>query len=172
MIAEVVKVAKAVGEPIADPWKRCQALEKWVDENMKSSDFTVGFSTAADTVRSRRGDCSEHSVLLTALCRAAGVPSRAAMGLVYVDSLQAFGYHMWTEVNIGGEWYALDGTIGEGSVGGEHLKILDGSLKGASAMGACSRSSRSWASWRSKSKERSDEWHARSRGGVACWSSG
>jgi hypothetical protein len=134
--AEIVKVARAVGEPIADPWKRCQSLEKWVDENMKSSDFTVGFSTAADTIRSRRGDCSEHSVLLTALCRAAGVPSRAAMGLVYVESLHAFGYHMWTEVNIGGEWYALDGTIGEGSVGGEHLKILDGSLKGASAMGA------------------------------------
>jgi hypothetical protein len=132
---EIVKVAKEVAGPIDDSWKKCQALEKWVDGNMKSADFSVGFSTAADTVRSRRGDCTEHSVLLTALCRAAGVPARAAMGLVYVDSLKAFGYHMWTEVNVGGEWYALDGTIGEGSVGAEHLKILDGSLKGASAMG-------------------------------------
>jgi hypothetical protein len=138
---EIVKVAKEVGGKIADPWKRCQELERWVRANMntsaeKGADFSVAFSTAADTVRSKRGDCSEFSVLLSALCRAAGVPARSAMGLVYVESLKAFGYHMWTEVNIGGEWYALDGTIGEGSVGGEHLKIIDGSLKGASAMSA------------------------------------
>src|SRR4029077_20691980 len=60
---EIIKVAKTVGDPIADPWKKCQALEKWVRENMRSADFTVGFATAADTIRSRRGDCSEHSVL-------------------------------------------------------------------------------------------------------------
>jgi len=139
--AEIVKVAKQVGGAIADPWQRCQALERWVRANMnaeneRGADFSVGFSTAADTVRSKKGDCTEHAVLLAALCRAAGVPARGAMGLVYVESLKSFGYHMWCEVNLGGEWYALDGTIGEGSVGGEHLKILDGSLKGASAMGA------------------------------------
>ena len=138
---EIVKVAKEVGDGIADPWKRCQAFEAWVRKVMnrsseRGSDFSVAFSTAGDTVRSKRGDCSEFSVLLTALCRASGVPARSAMGLVYVESEKAFGYHMWSEVCLNGEWYALDGTIGEGSVGGEHLKILDGSLKGASAMSA------------------------------------
>jgi hypothetical protein len=138
---EIVKVANEVAGKIDDPWKKCQELERWVRGAMnanaeRGADFSVAFSTAADTIRSRKGDCSEFSVLLAALCRAAGIPARSAMGLVYVESLKAFGYHMWTEVNIGGEWYALDGTIGEGSVGGEHLKILDGSLKGASAMSA------------------------------------
>ncbi|HVJ81613.1 MAG TPA: transglutaminase-like domain-containing protein [Planctomycetia bacterium] len=131
---DIVKIANEVAGPEPDPWKKCQRLEKWVRENMARSDFTVGFSTAADAMKSRRGDCTEHGVLLAALCRAAGVPARVAMGLVYVDSLKAFGFHMWTEVNFGDQWYALDGTLGEGSVGGEHIKVSDSSLKGASAM--------------------------------------
>ena len=38
------------------------------------------------------------TVLLAALARARGIPSRAAVGLVYVGALKGFGYHMWTEV--------------------------------------------------------------------------
>ncbi len=55
------------------------------------------------------------------------------MGLVYIEQSSSFGYHMWTEVFIGGDWYALDGTIGQGSIGAGHIKIADGSLKGVDA---------------------------------------
>jgi transglutaminase-like putative cysteine protease len=130
----IVDKAVEIAGGIKDPWEKCRKLERWVYEKMAHGDFSVAFATASDTIRSLKGDCTEHGVLLAALCRAAGVPARVAMGLVYVDSLQSFGYHMWAEVNLGGEWYGIDGTIGEGSVGGEHIKITDGSLKGASAM--------------------------------------
>jgi transglutaminase-like putative cysteine protease len=40
-----------------------------------------------------------------ALSRAVGIPSRAAVGLMYGDGM--FAYHMWPEVFVG-EWVALD----------------------------------------------------------------
>jgi hypothetical protein len=118
---------------VADPWERARRLERWVDQNMTNRDFSAGLDSASTVIKTRQGDCTEHAVLLAALCRAAGIPARVAMGLVYLESAQAFGYHMWTEVYIGGDWYAIDGTLGQGYVAGGHIKLLDSSLKGASA---------------------------------------
>lgn len=129
-IREVVQHAAG---GVADPWKKAQRLERWVDQNMTNRDFSAGLDSASTVIQTRQGDCTEHAVLLAALCRAAGIPARVAMGLVYLESAQAFGYHMWTEVQIGGEWFAIDGTLGQGFVAGGHIKLLDSSLKGASA---------------------------------------
>jgi hypothetical protein len=56
------------------------------------------------------------------------------MGLVYIEQDKSYGYHMWTEVFVHGDWYPLDGTIGQGGIAGGHIKLADGSLKGTSAM--------------------------------------
>jgi hypothetical protein len=116
-----------------DPWEKANLLEAWVDGHMTNQDFSIGFASSNEIIDTRRGDCTEHAVLLAALCRAAGIPARVAMGLVYLEQSSSFGYHMWTEVFIGGNWYALDGTIGQGSIGAGHIKIADGSLKGVDA---------------------------------------
>jgi len=55
------------------------------------------------------GDCNEHAVLLAALGRAVGVPTRLVAGVVYVDG--AFLYHAWCEVWLG-EWVAVDPAFG------------------------------------------------------------
>ena len=71
-------------------------------------------------------------MLTAALCRAAGVPSRTAVGLVYVDDPDrgpVFGFHMWTEVWVKGQWLGLDATLGQGGVGAAHLKIADHSWR-------------------------------------------
>ena len=78
--------------------------------------------------RNLEGDCTEHAVLLAAMLRAAEIPSRVAVGLVYVDSLSAFGGHMWTEAYLDGHWIPLDGTLGRGGTGIGHLKLTDSSL--------------------------------------------
>lgn len=109
------------------------ALEKYVRGAMKQADFSQGFATAAEVAESRSGDCTEHAVLLAALARINGIPSRVAIGLVYVDAAAAFGYHMWTEVLLNGEWVPLDATIGRGGTSAAYLKLNDSSLEGASA---------------------------------------
>jgi transglutaminase-like putative cysteine protease len=67
-------------------------------------------------------------MLTAAMCRAAGVPSRTAVGLVYATDKHGkpvMAYHMWTEVWVVGQWLAIDATRGEGSIGATHVKIAD-----------------------------------------------
>jgi hypothetical protein len=71
--------------------------------------------------KNREGDCTEHAVLMAAMCRAAGIPSRVAMGLVYMTGI--FGGHAWTEVWIEGRWYGLDATIAAGQLDPLHLTL-------------------------------------------------
>jgi len=95
---------------------------------MKSQNFTEALATADEVARTLEGDCTEYAMLCAAMCRAAGVPSRTAMGLVYyLDRVRgpAFAFHMWTEVWARGQWIPLDATLGRGSVGAAHLKVTD-----------------------------------------------
>jgi len=111
-----------------DAWSAAQKLERLVYETIDKKSLDVAFASALEVCQTRQGDCSEHAVLLAALCRSAGIPSRVAMGIVYVGGI--FGGHAWTEVSIDGSWYALDGTIGRGTVDPTHIRFGTTSLKG------------------------------------------
>jgi hypothetical protein len=126
---------KAAGDE-ANPWRRAQRIEKWVHDNM-TEDNAVGFTTASQIARERKGDCRQHAMLTAAMCRAAGVPARTALGLVYVklpDRGPVLGFHMWTEVLVKGQWLGLDATLGQGGVGPAHLKISDHSWAGTQTL--------------------------------------
>jgi transglutaminase-like putative cysteine protease len=110
-----------------DPWKKCLRIERWVHTNMKVMNFTEAMAPAFEVARNLTGDCTEYSMLTAAMCRAAGVPSRTAIGLVYADGRAGpmFGFHMWTEVYVNGQWVGIDATLGKGRVGPAHLKVSD-----------------------------------------------
>jgi transglutaminase-like putative cysteine protease len=90
-------------------------LEEFVGEVVTTESLGVGMASAAETARRREGDCTEHAVLLAALARAAGIPSRVAVGVAYVEDFPgvgpAFGYHMWVEAYVG-TWLPLDPVFG------------------------------------------------------------
>ena len=75
-------------------------------------------------------------VFLAALARARGIPARLAVGLVYMEGTQSFGYDAWTEVYVDGRWIPLDATLAKGGIGAGHLKLGHGNLAGAAAYGA------------------------------------
>ncbi len=59
------------------------------------------------------------------MCRAAGIPSRTAFGLVYVDKPRpSMGFHMWAEAYVKGQWLPIDGTLGRGFVGVHHFGFI------------------------------------------------
>jgi hypothetical protein len=117
--------ANAVGDE-TDPWKKAKRIERWVHDNMTNKNFTEAFATASQVAQTLEGDCTEHAVLAAAMCRAAGIPSRTAFGLVYVDMPRpSMGFHMWAEAYVNGQWMPIDGTLGRGFVGATHLKIAD-----------------------------------------------
>jgi transglutaminase-like putative cysteine protease len=117
----------AVGKE-QDPLKRARRIEKWVHQHMVNKNFTEAFATSDHVAKTMEGDCTEHAVLAAAMCRAVGIPSRAAVGLIYVDDRRrgpVLGFHMWAEAWVNGRWYPIDATLGLGHVGATHLKIAD-----------------------------------------------
>jgi transglutaminase-like putative cysteine protease len=123
--------AKAIGEE-KDPLKKARRIESWVHDNMRG-DNTAGFEPADRVAKKLAGDCRQHALLTAAMCRAAGVPSRTAVGLVYATDAKdkpILAYHMWTEVWAKGQWLAIDATLGQGSIGAAHVKIADHSWAG------------------------------------------
>ncbi len=124
---KIRELAARVTEGETDPWRKGQRIEKWVHEHMKSN-TEINFAPASQVLRDLQGDCRQHAMLTAALCRAAGLPARTAIGLVYVpdpDRGPVLGFHMWTEVWVKGQWLMLDAVMGRGSVGPAHLKITD-----------------------------------------------
>jgi len=132
----VVRMAQSVAADETDPANIAVALERTVHERLTNKNFSQAFATAADVVKSLEGDCTEHAVLLAALCRAREIPARVAAGLVYYPKEQAFAYHMWTEAWLNNRWVPLDATLGRGGIGGAHLKLFDSDLAGIGAFAA------------------------------------
>ncbi len=116
----IVQEAKAVvgHETIAQ--EAAGQLNRWVYETIKNKNLQIGFASALQTLKSRTGDCTEHTVLYVALARAVGLPARVCAGLVFQQD--AFYYHFWPEVYIG-EWLATDPTLGQWQADASHIQL-------------------------------------------------
>ena len=126
----VRSLAQRVTRGIEDPWQKATAINKWVSENIRDKNFKIAFAAAGEVARNLTGDCTEHSVLTAAMCRALGVPSRVVVGLIYVEEKGGFGYHMWDEVFVNNRWVAIDPSFDQTSVDAVHIKLSDTSLDG------------------------------------------
>jgi hypothetical protein len=91
----------------SDPWVLARACAAWVDGHITKKGMEHGYASAVDVYRSRAGDCTEHSLLTTAVLRAAGIPARPAVGLAFSEPEKAFVGHMWVEAYVNG-WKTLD----------------------------------------------------------------
>jgi len=131
----IAQMAGHVAAGETDPWKVACGLENFVQTTVRNKNFSQAFATAAEVARSLEGDCTEHAVLLAALCRARKIPARVAFGLVYYPPAKGFAYHMWTEAWIDSRWIDLDATLGLGGIGADHLKLGDSNLSGGSPLG-------------------------------------
>lgn len=107
-------------------WDKARGIHDWVYTNIKKVPV-MSVPSALEVLEAREGDCNEHTILFVALARAAGIPSRAAVGLVWSDALGAFGYHAWPEVFVG-TWVPMDPTFGQHLADATHIKLLDGGI--------------------------------------------
>jgi hypothetical protein len=123
--AKVKQFAREASRDAASDWEKAKRIESWVHKHLKNKNYSTAFATADEVARTLEGDCTEHAILASAMCRALDVPTRPVVGLVYVSAERSMGYHMWLEVWIDGKWYALDPTLGQGKVGACHIKIAD-----------------------------------------------
>jgi hypothetical protein len=134
--ARVQSLARTIVGEEKRPYEMALKLEKGVRDRM-TFDAGVGFPPASQTARDFRGDCRQHALLLAALLRASGIPSRTALGVIYTKEPgkgPVFAFHMWTEAYVGGRWLALDAIQGKGFVGATHLTMVHHSWAGTQTL--------------------------------------
>jgi transglutaminase-like putative cysteine protease len=114
----------------ATPAGRAERLVRFVNSRIERRP-TVSIPSAIEVLRSGVGDCNEHTALYVAMARAAGLPARIAVGLVYLHG--AFYYHAWPEVWLAesettGRWLPVDPTLNQYPADATHLRLARGDL--------------------------------------------
>jgi hypothetical protein len=107
-----------------DPRVVAEQLNRWVHDSIAARP-AFGIPNALEVLRTRAGDCNEHTQLYVAMARAIGLPARVASGLAYVDG--KFYYHAWPEVFLG-DWVGVDPTFGQFPADAAHLRFTIGGL--------------------------------------------
>ncbi len=107
---EVVAAARRIVGGESDARKAAAAIADFVFTRLRKASPDIPDPTAKETLRSGVGDCSEHALLFTALCRAAGIPARRCSGFVNIGS--DWGAHAWCEIWVG-KWIGADPTTNE-----------------------------------------------------------
>ena len=120
---KIQRLAKRVTDSARNPLEKIEQLADWVHRKIKKRPV-LSVPDALSTLKNRMGDCNEHSVLLAALARAAGIPARVETGLVYLTD--RFYYHAWNLVYIG-EWITVDALYGQIPADVTHLRFTSGS---------------------------------------------
>ena len=107
----------------APPLEKVRLLSGWIQHNIRKRPV-VAVPDALSTLENRMGDCNEHAMLMAALARAAGIPTRVEAGLVYLKG--RFYYHAWNLVYLG-RWVSVDTLFGQLPADVTHIRLVTGS---------------------------------------------
>ena len=136
---EIIEEARRATEGATTPRARAERLTRYVNALLEKKP-TVSLPSALEVLRTKIGDCNEHTALYVAMARAAGLPARIAVGLVFVRGAQgAFYYHAWPEVYLDGGngrglWLPVDPTLNQFPADSTHLRLVRGGLEQQAAI--------------------------------------
>lgn len=112
---EIVALARKAAGKAFRPADVVRAVVDFVGDYVQDT-MRSDIDSARMVARMQKGDCTEHSILATALLRALGFPARQVGGVGFVkmcrsadDCLEGLGYHAWTQVWVG-RWVDVDPT--------------------------------------------------------------
>jgi hypothetical protein len=127
---KIKRLARRAARRAELPAEKADALRNFVTDYISEKGLDVGFATATEVAQTKSGDCTEHGVLLTAMARAAGLPARGVSGIVQVPpgplsaaDKSIFGYHMWTQVFIDGQWVDIDAAMRQTDCDPTHIAL-------------------------------------------------
>lgn len=122
--AKIIAQSQKILAGERDALTAARKLHDWVFTAIKKKPV-VSIPSALEVLAQREGDCNEHTALYTALARSAGIPTRMAAGIVYLDN--GFFYHAWPEVWIG-HWMPVDPTFNQFPADATHIRFVTGNL--------------------------------------------
>lgn len=92
-------------------YRRVQAIQKWVQSQVKFESGTSNSTTSAlDTLKDHKGVCRDFAHLMIAFCRALNIPARFTTAIDYGadPALGPTDFHAYVEVYLGHRWYIFD----------------------------------------------------------------
>jgi transglutaminase-like putative cysteine protease len=127
---EILAEARTAVQNAVGPRAQAERLARHVNAILEKKP-TVSLPSAREVLRTRVGDCNEHTTLYVALARALGIPARIVVGLVSVRG--AFYYHAWPEVYLAesrsrGLWLPVDPTLNQFPADATHVRLARGGL--------------------------------------------
>lgn len=120
----IIKKAKNIINGENNPLLAVKLINNWAYKNIEKVP-TVSIPSAVEVLNTLQGDCNEHAVLFAALARAAGIPVKVVLGVVYLEG--RFYYHAWNEAYVG-RWVPVDSTFGQLPADATHLKLIEGDI--------------------------------------------
>ena len=144
---EIVAEAEKAVAGVTGTRARAEKLTRYVNALLDKKP-TISLPSAREVLRTKVGDCNEHTALYVAMARALKIPARIAVGMVYIHG--AFYYHAWPEVYIEegsglraqgsgrtdqgsasgapGLWLPVDPTLNEFPANATHVRLARGGL--------------------------------------------
>lgn len=128
--AEIIAEADLAVRGVTGNRARAEQLTRYVNGLLEKKP-TVSLPSAREVLRTKIGDCNEHTALYVAMARSVGIPARVAVGLAYARG--AFYYHAWPEVYLEegagrGFWLPVDPTFNQFPADATHLRLARGGL--------------------------------------------
>ena len=110
--------ARELTQGLNSPLQKAKAIFNFVKLQIRYEKYNSSKYGAAKTLTLRRGNCSDQTNLLVALCRAAKIPVRYSHGQnCFFTYSKTYAGHVWGQILIGNIWYAADTTGSENELG-------------------------------------------------------
>jgi Transglutaminase-like superfamily len=120
---------KGIGDA-KQPLAQMQNLERFVRGFIRNKNLSVGYASALEVAKNPEGDCTEHAVLLAALGRSVGIPTRVVDGLAYTNHYAGIDHvfvpHAWAQAWVDGRWQSFDAALMGFDAGHIALSVGDG----------------------------------------------
>ena len=102
----IIALAKSITKDATTTYDKAEAIFNWVRDNLSYSFYYNTKYGAVNTLLKKEGNCVDHSHLLIALARAAGIPAKYEHGTCTFTS-GTYG-HVWAQLWVDGKWYNAD----------------------------------------------------------------
>ncbi|NMB02420.1 MAG: transglutaminase domain-containing protein [Firmicutes bacterium] len=117
----VQELVKEILDGETDAWKATELILDWVFNHITAK-MVARTLTTEEILLLGEGKCAEYATLFAALARAAGLPTKVALGERYQGNIWVG--HLWNEVWLG-EWVAVDPSHNQVSPDALLIKFID-----------------------------------------------
>ena len=119
--AKITKSIRQLSKQITGKYKtkleKATAIYNYVRDNLGYSYYANSKKGAAKTLKTKKGNCCDHSNLIVALCRASKIPARYSHARGCKFGSGVVTGHVWAQIYVGGRWYSADATSYRNSLG-------------------------------------------------------